>query len=242
MTPVAVITGASAGIGAELARLFAAKGHTVVLVARRQQRLQALAAEISAGGRPEPLVLPIDLALPHAAAWIGKALAARGLEPEYVVNNAAFGLVGRAVDLDRAEQIAMIDLNVRTLTELSLAFVDSLERRRGGVLNVASVAGLLPGPRSAVYYASKAFVLSLSEALHAEFAPIAEAKPRWPLAVPAALVAAAGYEGLMQGQRLVVPGWANKLVASIVPRVLPRNLLLARLDRRQSKRQRVSRD
>jgi len=259
MTPVTVITGASAGIGAELARVFAANGHAVVLVARREQRLQALAAEIAAGGGPQPLVLPIDLALPNAAAWIGKALATRGLEPEYVVNNAGFGLVGRAADLDHAEQLAMIDLNARTLTELSLAFVDSLERRRGGVLNVASVAGFFPGPRSAVYYASKAFVLSFSEALHVELKPlgirvtclcpgpvasefqaragIAKAKPPWPLAVSAELVAAAGYEGLMLGRRLVVPGWANKLVASLVPRLVPHALLLARLERRQRKRQ-----
>jgi short-subunit dehydrogenase len=258
MTPVSIITGASAGIGTALARVFAAHGHALVLVARREQRLTDLAAEIAAGGRPEPLVLPIDLALPNAAAWIGQALAARGLEPEYVVNNAGFGLVGEATDLDRAEQLAMIDVNVRTLTELSLAFVDSLQRRRGGVLNVASVAGFIPGPRSAVYYASKAFVLSFSEALHVELKPlgirvtclcpgpvasefqaragIAEGKPSWPLALAAEAVAAAGYRGLMRGQRLVVPGWANKLVASLVPRVVPRSLLLERLERRQSKR------
>ena len=98
MTPVTVITGASAGIGAELARVFAANGHALALVARREQRLEALADEIAATGRPKPLVLPIDLAMPHAAAWIGRALAARALEPEYIVNNAGFGLVGRAAD------------------------------------------------------------------------------------------------------------------------------------------------
>jgi uncharacterized protein len=258
MTPVAVITGASAGIGAELARVFAGHGHALVLVARREPRLNALADEIAAAGGPKPLVLPIDLALPNAAAWIGKALAARGLEPEYVVNNAGFGLVGEAADLDLAEQLAMIDLNIRTLTDLSLAFVESLGRRRGGVLNVASVAGFFPGPRSAVYYASKAFALSFSEALHVELKPLgirvtclcpgpvatefqaraglAGAKPRWPLAVSARQVAAAGYRGLMAGQRVVVPGWANKLVASLAPRLVPRSVLLERLERRQSRR------
>ena len=105
MTPVTVITGASAGIGAELARVFAEHGHALVLVARREQRLEALAAEIAAAGRPTPLVLPIDLAQPNAAARIGEALAARGLEPQYIVNNAGFGLVGRAADLDLAEQL-----------------------------------------------------------------------------------------------------------------------------------------
>ena len=94
-----------------------------------------------------------------------------GLEPEIVVNNAGFGLLGVAAELDRAEQLAMIDLNVRALTDLSLAFVDSLERRRGGILNVASVAGFCPVRGMAVYYATKAYVLSFSEALHHELAP-----------------------------------------------------------------------
>jgi hypothetical protein len=153
----------------------------------------------------------------------------------------------------------MIDLNARALTDLSLAFVESLERRRGGILNVASVAGFLPGPRSAVYYAGKAFVLSFSEALHHELKPrgirvtclcpgpvatefqaragIADSDTApWPLAVSARAVAEAGYRGLMRGKRVVVPGWANKLVAALVPRLVPRPILLAQLDVRQRKR------
>src|SRR6185437_2658273 len=168
MTAVTIITGASAGIGAELARVFARNGHPLVLVARRRERLDALSAEIAGTGQPAPVVLPIDLSQPDAGARIGEALTARGLEPRFVVNNAGFGLVGRAAALDRAEQLSMIDLNVRTLPDLSLAFVPSLERNRGGLLNVASVAGFLPGPGSAVYYATKAYVLSFTEALHVE--------------------------------------------------------------------------
>ena len=257
MNPVTIITGASAGIGTELVRVFARNGHALVLVARREERLKALAAEIAATGRPEPLVLPIDLGLPDAATRIEKALAARELEPEYVVNNAGFGLIGRAARLDRAEQLAIIDLNVRALTDLSLAFVESLVRRRGGLLNVSSVAGFLPGPGSAVYYASKAYALSLSEALHQELrnqgvrvtvlcpgpvttefqarAGLGESKPPWPLAVTAARVAEEGYRGLMQGRRLVVPGFANKLV-TFLPRLLPRSLMLALIGRRQRNR------
>ena len=87
---------------------------------------------------------------------------------EFVVNNAGFGLLGLAAELDRGEQLAMIDLNVRVLTDLSLRFVDSLARHRGGILNVASVASFLPGPGMAVYHATKAYVLSFSEALHRE--------------------------------------------------------------------------
>ena len=258
MTPVTLITGASAGIGREFTHVFARHGHDLVLVARREQRLNELAAAIEASGRPKPSVLAIDLAQADAATRIGEALAARGLEPETIVNNAGFGLVGRAAGLSRDEQLGMIDLNVRALTDLSLSSLDGLERHRGGILNVASVAGFLPGPGSAVYYAGKAFVLSFSEALHRELAPrgirvtclcpgpvasefqaragIAEARPPWPLAVSAERVAGAGYRGLMRGQRVVVPGWANRLLATLLPRFVPRAVLLAQLDARQRKR------
>jgi short-subunit dehydrogenase len=258
MNPVAVITGASAGIGVELARVFAANGHAVALVARRGPRLDALAAEIAAKKYAPALALPVDLAQPDAGARIAEALAARGFEPEYVVNNAGFGLVGRAADLDRDEQLAMIDVNMRALTDLSLRFVESLVRHRGGLLNVASVAGVMPGPGSAVYYASKAFALSFTEALHRELGPkgvrvtclcpgpvatefqaragIAEAEASWPLAVPAERVATAAYRGLMRGQRIVVPGLGPKLVMALVPRLVPRGILLRRLEARQMKR------
>ena len=169
--PVTVITGASAGIGSALAHEFAGHGHEVVLIARREQALAALADAIAAKGQARPTVLRMDVARVDAARDIGEALARRGLEPDIVVNNAGFGLLGAADTLDRARQLAMIDLNVRALTDLSLAFVDSLERHKGGILNVASVAAFLPGPGMAVYYATKAYVLSFSEALHRELAP-----------------------------------------------------------------------
>ena len=231
--PVAVITGASAGIGTALARVFAEHGHELVLVARREERLQALAQEIAAQGRPHPLVLGLDLTQAGASERVTAALATAGLEPQYVVNNAGFGLWGASAKLSRDEQLAMVDLNVRTLVDLSLAFVDSLARHRGGILNVASVAAFLPGPYMTVYYASKAFVLSFSEALHAEFAPRGirvttlcpgpvptefqaraggvphSEENRW-LTRSAEQVALAGYRGLMGGKALVVPGWANQ--------------------------------
>jgi uncharacterized protein len=254
---VVVVTGASAGIGAALARVFAEHGHELVLIARRESKLDALADEIAAGGRPRPLVLAIDLAQPEAGARIKAELAAHGLEPEYIVNNAGFGLVGEAAQLDHAEQLAMIDLNIRSLTELSLAFADTLARLRGGILNVASVAGFIPGPGMAVYYASKAYVLSFSEALHHELArrgvrvsvlcpgPVPtefQARagiPRVPfprtglprvvgsnaLTCTAEEVAEAGYDGLMRGRRVVVPGVANKAV-TIITRLLPRRFVL----------------
>ena len=169
--PVTLITGASAGIGTALAHVFARNGHELVLIARRKERLEALSEEIAAKGHPRPLFLPVDLESRDAVERIEDMLIMLGLEPDVVVNNAGFGLVGESARLDRAEQLAMVDLNVRALTELSLAFVDSLERHRGGILNVASVAAYLPGPRMAIYYATKAYVLSFSEALHRELKP-----------------------------------------------------------------------
>jgi short-subunit dehydrogenase len=169
--PVTLITGASSGIGAALAHEFAANGHELVLIARREQALAALADAIAAKGTTRPTVLPADLARADATQAIAEALDRRGLEPDVVVNNAGFGLVGDADTLDRAEQLAMIDLDVRALTDLSLAFTDSLKRRKGGILNVASTAAFVPGPGMAVYYASKAYVLSFSEALHRELKP-----------------------------------------------------------------------
>jgi hypothetical protein len=255
MTPVALITGASAGIGAEFARVFARNGHALVLIARRKDRLEALAGEIGAARGRVPLVLPLDLTDRDATARIADALAGSGLEPEYVVNNAGFGLAGAAATRDRDELLAMIDLNMRVLTDLSLAFVDSLARRRGGILNVASVAGFLPSPNSAVYYATKAYVLSFSESLHSEMRPLGvrvttlcpgpvptefqaragvEAQ-RTPLDLPPSRVAEAGYRGLMRGKRLVVPGLGNKLL-TVVPRLIPRSWLLAMVDRRQRDR------
>src|SRR5215470_11036403 len=247
MRPVTLITGASAGIGTALAHEFARHGHELVLVARREQALNALADAIAATGAPRPTVLRMDVARVDAARDIGEALARRGLEPEIVVNNAGFGLFGAAAEVSRADQLAMIDLNVRALTDLSLAFVDSLERRRGGILNVASVAGFLPGPGMAVYYASKAYVVSFSEALHHELKPRGvrvtvlcpgpvptefQARAGMPdLTFPPLLtrhparVARDGYRGLKEGRRMVIPGSTNKVVAAIA-RFAPRALIL----------------
>jgi hypothetical protein len=256
--PVSVITGASAGIGAALARVFARHGHALALVARRQDRLSALADEIAAAGNTRPLTIVTDLQRPDGVRTIMDVLAAQGVEPQYMVNNAGFGLVGSAVLLDRAEQLAMIDLNTRTLAELSLAFVDSLARHKGGILNVGSMAGFLPGPGMTVYYATKAFVLSFSEALHSELKPrgvrvtvlcpgpvptefaaragisSAGMSPDI-LTLSAEQVAEAGYRGLMQGRRTVVPGLINKAVVTAI-RFVPRRVLLALVDARQRRR------
>jgi short-subunit dehydrogenase len=152
---VTLITGASSGIGTELARVFASNGHRLALVARRADRLTALAAEIAAGGGVAPIVIVCDLEQPAAGDTIAAALAVAGVEVEYVVNNAGFGLFGRAIELDRAEQLGMIAVNVSAMTDLSLRFSDQLIRHRGGILNIGSIAGFMPGPGMAAYYASK---------------------------------------------------------------------------------------
>jgi hypothetical protein len=256
--PIAVITGASAGIGVALARVFARHGHELVLVARREDRLRELADEIASSGKPRPIVMAIDLAKSGAAREIADRLAAENVEPQFVVNNAGFGLVGPASERDRSEQLQMIDLNVRALTELSLAFVDSLARHRGGLLNVGSMAGFLPGPGMAVYYATKAYVLSFTEALHSELKPRGiRVAVLCPGPVPtefaeragvsggklapsiltqsAEHVAEAGYRGLLDGHRTIVPGLLNKLITVLI-RLIPRRVVLAVVDSRQSRR------
>jgi short-subunit dehydrogenase len=175
------------------------------------------------------------------------------MEPAVVVNNAGFGLSGAAASVSRDEQLAMIDVNVRALTELSLMFVDSLARHRGGILNVASMAAFLPGPGMAVYYASKAYVLSFSEALHRELSdrgvrvttlcpgPVpTEFQARSGMQLNAAAralelsaerVAQIGYDAFMRGKRVVVAGINNRIAVSLM-RLVPNGLLLRLVDQR----------
>lgn len=254
---VTLITGASAGIGTELARVFASNGHRVALVARRADRLAALATELAAKGGAAPIVIPCDLEQPDAADKIAAALAAEGVEIEYLVNNAGFGLFGNAVELNRAEQLGIIAVNIRAMTDLALRFSDQLIRNRGGILNVGSIAGFLPGPGMAVYYASKAYVLSFSEALHGELAPRgvrvtalcpgpvpsefqarAGFEPGFDSAilnVSASDVAHAGYRGMMANKRVVLPGLGIKMVPFML-RLFPRGFILAAVGRFQLRR------
>lgn len=245
---VTLITGASAGIGAELARIFAANAHRVALVARRGDRLQALAAEIKAQGGPEPIIIACDLGKRDSAEQIVAALSAAGVEVEYLVNNAGYGLFGNAAEMDREDQLGIIDVNIRALTDLCLRFADSVAKLRGGIINVASIAGFLPGPGMAVYYASKAYVLSLTEALHhelgkkgvrvtavcpgpvpTEFQARAGFEPGYDSAilnVSAAEVARQAYDGLMANRQRVLPGLGIKIVPFLL-RLFPRGFILA---------------
>jgi short-subunit dehydrogenase len=255
--PVALITGASSGIGAELARVFARNGHRLAFASRRTDRLEALADEIARDGGVRPLVLSIDLVKSDAGHRIAEILSANGVEPQFVINNAGFGLAGPAATRPRERQLEMIDLNVRALTDLSLRFADAMARHRGGLMNVASVAGFLPGPKHAVYYATKAFVVSFTEALHhewkrrnirvtvlcpgpvpTEFQAIADTPDGTTttlMTTYADRVAEEGYRGLMAGRRLVVPGLLNKLVVYGIA-FMPHRLLLPMVARRQRRR------
>ncbi|OCK57566.1 SDR family oxidoreductase [Bradyrhizobium sp. LMTR 3] len=251
---VTLITGASAGIGTELARVFASKGHRVALVARRADRLEALAMEIKAAGGAAPIVIPCDLAQPDCGDRIAEALTASGVEVEYLVNNAGFGVFGRAIQRDRSNQLEIIAVNIRALTDLSLRFSDHLIRNRGGLLNVGSIAGFLPGPGMAVYYASKAYVLSFTEAMRAELAPHGvRVTVLCPGPVPSEFQARAGfrpgydssilnmssadvaqqaYSGLMANKRAVLPGLGIKIVPFML-RLFPRSFILGAIGRFQ---------
>jgi short-subunit dehydrogenase len=228
-----------------------------VLVARRAARLDAIADEIASIGGPRPHLMPTDLTDADAIDMIVRELSARGLEPNFVVNNAGFGLLGDAAELDRAEQLAMIDLNVRVLTDLSLRFIESAARHRGGILNVASLASFMPGPGMAVYYATKAYVLSFSEALHHELRPRGvrvtalcpgpvqtgfQARAGLPkgyfpavLGRPIERIARKGYDGLMRGRRVVLTGKYNRGL-SVLTRLTPRGVVLAMMNRIRQRR------
>ena len=229
--PATLITGASAGLGVEFARQCAARGEEVILVARRRDRLNKLAAELG-----KAHVIAADLSKPKAAEKLFAEVASRGLWVRTLINNAGFGLRGRfdALALDR--QLEMIDLNIRSLTNLAFVALDNMRAHGGGaILNVASTAAFQPGPNMAVYFATKAYVLSFTEALHeewkdrgikvsalcpgptrTEFGDVAGIKTLGSfdrLAMEAEPVVRAGLEGLDRNQAVVIPGVPNKIGA-----------------------------
>jgi short-subunit dehydrogenase len=246
LQPVTIVTGASSGIGAALARVFAEHGHRLVLVARRESALAAVAQQIAAAGKATPGIIAIDLSLPGACDRLAAELAHRGVEPAVIVNSAGFGMLGRASELSLSEQLTMIDLNVRVLTELSLRWLDSLARHRGGIVNVGSLTGFFPGPTMAVYHSTKAYALSFGESLHHELKSkgirvttlcpgpvetdfmaragvIAGDYPR-SLVHAVDRVARDGYNGFVAGRAVVITGFLNRL-STLLPRLLPRALI-----------------
>ena len=252
----ALITGASAGIGWELARLFAADKSNLVLVARRRERLEELAAELRKQHGVEVHVVAADLGRADAPQAIVDQLTRDGVAIDVLVNNAGFGALGPVAELDVQRQMEMIQVNVAALTHLTrLLLPGMIERRRGGILNVASTAGFQAGPFMAVYYATKAYVISFSEALADELAAsgvtvsclcpgptltefAATARMGNALDVQTAnhdrrsRSARAGYRGFRRGKLLVVPGWFNYL-GSMGVRFVPRSMARANARRLQ---------
>jgi short-subunit dehydrogenase len=244
----AVVTGASGGIGYELARLLAADRRDLVLVARSSEPLEQIKRELEAdfGVRVRPVAM--DLSASEAPDRLCELLKAEGVEVDVLVNNAGFGTYGDFVDTDLGEELGMIQLNVATLSHLTKLFLRPMvERGRGRILNVASTAAFQPGPRMAVYFASKAYVLSFSEALAEELrgSPVTvtvlcpgptrtgfqkraameeAALGRASMLADARSVAWAGYRGMMKGKRVVIPGLLNRIGTWLVG-VFPRRLV-----------------
>ena len=239
--PVAIITGASAGLGVEFARQLSARGYRLVLAARRKERLDELAAELG-----NARAVAIDLSKPGAAGELIRNVEEAGEQVDLLVNNAGFGLTGRFAELDGARLRQMIDLNCGALTELCRGVIPAMvARRSGAILNVASTAAFQPGPGMAVYFATKAFVLSLTEALHeelrtkgikvsalcpgptaTEFGDVAgfgKTIPKFAIA-EASPVVRAGLDGLDRNKAVVIPGLLNKLSGQ-GHRLLPRAAL-----------------
>jgi len=246
----ALITGASMGIGVDLAECFAKDGYDVILTARSEPQLKDVATRLAAAHKIKATPIAIDLGTPGAGEKLAADIATRGLNVDVLVNNAGYGIAGKFDGSDRTSQLGMIDLNDRALAELThIYWPRMLANRRGGVLNVASTASFQPGPLMAIYYASKAFVLSFSEALWKEaegtgvhvtcLCPgptVSNFRERAGTgrtnlaknlgnAMASAPVARLGYRGWQKNRRVVITGGRNRMLATLVP-FLPRKTLL----------------
>jgi len=244
MAETVLITGASSGIGLELARCFAADKSNLLLLARNTAALEKLAAELRHDHGIKVDVLTADLAAPESPAKIFSDLQGRGITVDVLVNNAGFGLHGAFADLPLKQQLEIVTVNVSALVELTGLFLPAMvKQKRGGILNVGSVAGFIPGPHMAVYYASKAFVLSFSESLYEElrgtgvhvtnlcpgptesnFSQVARlhhARKAQVKKMTAAVVARIGHADYRRAAHLSIPGLSNKILTKL-PRILPR--------------------
>ena len=250
-TETVLITGSSSGIGLELAKCFAADKSDLILVARNTEALEKLAAQLRQQNGIQVHVITADLGLSQTPESIFLEVKGRGLTVDVLVNNAGFGLHGEFAELPLARQLEMIQVNVSSLVALTGLFVpEMIQRQHGGILNVGSVAGFIPGPHMAIYYATKAFVLSFSEALHEElrgagiavtvlcpgptetnFSQVArQHRIRKAQAgkMSAKDVAQIGYANFRRAKCLSIPGASNKILtvaAKIPPRSFIRQLV-----------------
>ena len=242
MTKTALITGATSGLGYEFVKLFAKEGYNLVLVARSTQKLEEIKQSF---GHTKVTVIPKDLSTIGAAKQVFEEIEDQGIEIDVLVNNAGFGLMGRFDEMDIQKQSNMIQLNISSLTELTYYFLQKMKQRNGGkILNVASTASFQPGPLMAVYYATKAFVLSFSEALVEElsdtsitvttlcpgatktnFGAVANAENSklFSRAMDSEKVAKMGFDALMDGKRVIITGGLNK-AGAYGAKFMPRSL------------------
>lgn len=245
---IALITGGSTGIGFELAKCFAAHGHDLILVARHADALEAAAGKIEGKYGVKVHTLTFDLADPDAPQKLFDSITADGYTVDYLVNNAGFGLGGEFVDTDLATELDMIQVNVTAVVHLTKLFLPAMVKRKGGrIMNVASTAGFQPGPLASIYYATKAFVLSFSEAIaeelrnsgvtvtalcpgptHTNFAERSGTGNtrlfKQSAVATAEEVARYGYAAMMRGQRVAIPGMGNKMLMQL-ERVTPRRVV-----------------
>ena len=245
--PGALVTGASSGIGYELAKILAREGHDIALVARSADQLERIAVDLREDFGVRALVVPIDLSDPDSPDRIFDSLRESEFQVDVLVNNAGFGTMGRFARSDVGAQVDMVEVNVSALTHLTRLYAARMvDRSQGRIMNVASTAAFQPGPFMAVYFATKAYVLSFSEALAEELrhtgvtvtalcpgptvtgfqkragmehAPIGGRM----VTGDAASVARVGYRGMMRGRRVVIPGLVNRM-GTMMPRFFPRAL------------------
>ena len=247
MNETVLVTGASSGIGLELAKCFAADKSNLVLIARNTGAMETLAAELRREHKIEIHVIGADLTQPESPQKIFDDLKGRGVTVDVLVNNAGFGLHGGFAELPLARQLEIVQVNVTALVALTGLFLPGMvQRRRGGILNVSSVAAFLPGPYMAIYYASKAFVQSFSEALFEElrdtgvsvtslcpgptesnFSQVArsyQSRQMQASKMSSAEVAVAGHRAFREGRCVDVPGAKNRLLVQLT-KIIPRSTI-----------------
>lgn len=248
MRSTALITGATGGIGYEFAKILAEQGHHLILVARDAVTLRVIQTQLKEKHQINVSVLPCDLSQLNAAAQVWQTLLEQNQQVDVLINNAGFGDFGLFVDTDWQRQAQMIQLNIVALTQLThLCLSGMVQRRQGQILNVASTAAFQPGPYMSVYFASKAYVLSFTEAIADELkgtgvrvmalcpgptaskfqssAQMEHSRLVWGKALPTpAAVAEFGYQALSSDQVVAVHGWRNKLFVTLV-RFLPREIV-----------------
>lgn len=256
MMNVALITGASSGIGLELARIHASKGGDVVLVARREEELTRLGAELEAKHGVKALVIPADLMKPHASVELYKTIKDKGIEIDVLMNNAGLGGYGNFHERELKKEMDMIQLNITALTELThLVVQDMIRRKKGKILNTASTAGMLPGPLQTVYYATKAFVLSFSQGTAHELkkhgitvtalcpGPVQtgfekeagmDGSGLFKNAASAASTARKGYAGMEKGKLVVITDRLLSFALNWIVPLVPRRMVLSAVEKMQT--------